>query len=391
MRPDVDIIDPAFHVGDPHPAYRWMRENEPFYADRNGFVCVSRYDHLRDVERRSDEFVNSQGYRSIWTPEEVSMLVKDDPEHGAQRKLVSDMFTPKAVSKQEPWVREIVQLCLDQAGLGITDRFEVIDTLAAKVPGLFGCRLIGWPDSHWRDVRSWSERLMRIDTFATNPGQFSDAIRAIGEMAALTMETVPARRGCPADDLLSRWANAELDGCPLSEEHITSELGVIVPGSADTTRTTIARSLIFFSERNDLWEALAEDPSRIPRAVEELIRWITPLNNMFRTAVVDTEINGFPVATGARLALLYPSANRDEAVFERPDEVLIDRDPNPHVSFGFGTHFCLGAHFARLTVRLVLEELTARITNLRPASEPEYDAIVFSKSVEKFELGYDLR
>lgn len=388
-RPDVDLLDPEFHVGDPHPAYRWMRAHEPVYRDRNGIWCVTRMDHLRHVERHAASFVSSRGYRSRWFPEETSMISQDDPGHGHQRKLVADLFTPRSVGRLADDIGGLVDDAL--APLAATERFEVVDTLAARIPALVTCRLLGWPDSHWRDVRSWSERLMRVDTMASNLLHRSDGVRAVTEMAALVDETVPARRGCPADDMLSRWANAELDGCPMSPDQIVSELGLVVPGGAETTRTTLARSLILFAERNDLWEALAADPASIPTAVEELLRWITPINNMFRVVAEDTDIDGVPVRAGGQVALVYPSANRDERVFADPETIDLGRDPNPHISFGLGTHFCLGAHVARLVLRVVLERLTARITDLTAAAPPRYEPNVFVKAVEHFELGFTLR
>jgi cytochrome P450 len=388
-RPDVDVLDPTFHVGDPHPTYRWMREHEPVFRDRNGIWCVTRMEHVRDIERHAKAFTSSQGYRSVWTPTETSMISKDDPAHTEQRRLVADQFTPRAVCALEADIRGIVNAAL--AMVDLVGQFDVVDTIAARLPATLTCRLIGWPDSHWREVASWSERLMRIDTVRANPEHLSDTIRAVYEIGALTATTVEARRACPAADLMSRWANGTIGGVPMSLPDINSELGLVIPGGAETTRTTLARSLILFSERPDLWEWLAADPGRIPHAVEELIRWITPLNNMFRTAAVETVIAGTTIAEGDRVALVYPSANRDESVFTDADEVDLERDPNPHISFGFGTHFCLGAHVARLSMRVALEELTARFTNLRPASQPRYEANVFVKAVERFDLAFDRR
>ncbi|HKY13282.1 MAG TPA: cytochrome P450 [Microthrixaceae bacterium] len=388
-RPVVDLLDPIFHVGDPHPAYRWMRQHEPVYRDTNGIWCVTRMEHLRDVERHAPTFVSSKGYRSVWFPAETSMISKDDPGHTEQRRLVADRFTPKAVAALESEVRGIVTRALSMVEL--TSQFEVVDTIAARLPATLTCRLIGWPDAHWREVSSWSERLMRVDTLAVNPTQMSDTIRAVHELATLTATTVEARRACPAEDLMSRWANGTLDGEPMSLAEINSELGLVIPGGAETTRTTLARALILFSERPELWDWLAEDQGRIPHAVEELLRWITPLNNMFRTAAADAEIGGVPIEAGDRIALVYPSANRDDLVFDDPDQVDLERDPNPHISFGFGTHFCLGAHVARLSLRVALEELTARFTNLRPVSVPSYESNVFVKAVERFDLAFDRR
>jgi cytochrome P450 family 142 subfamily A polypeptide 1 len=388
-RPDVDLLDPTFHVGDPHPAYRWMRANEPIYRDRNGLWCISRMDHLRHVERQATTFVSSRGYRSVWFPMETSMISKDDPAHTEQRRLVSDRFTPRAVVALEPQVRELVVSALD--AVGTATQFEVVDTLAARIPSILTCRLLGWPDSRWRDVRSWSERLMRVDTLGVDSAQLSDAVRAVNEIVTLTEVSVAERRTCPAEDLLTRWAHGSVAGCPMSLEDISSELGLVIPGGAETTRTALSRALILFADRNDLWERLADDPTLMPHAVEELLRWITPLNNMFRTAAKGADLDGVRIAAGDRIALVYPSANRDEDVFPDPDEVDLARDPNPHVAFGLGTHFCLGAHVARLTLRVALEELTARVTSLRPVAPPRYEANVFVKAVERFDLAFDPR
>lgn len=392
-RPEVDVLDPNFHGGDPHPAYRWMRGNEPLYRDVNGIYLATRMEHIRLVERRTEQFISSKGYRSTWFPAETAMIAQDDPVHQQQRKQISDLFTPRAVGRLEDDVRGFVGDALDSTRH--LDRFEVIDTLAGRLPAVMTCHLLGWPISHWRDVMSWSERLMRVDMLSRDPSLMSDATRAVVEMAAIAGPAISQRRGCPVgqapDDVLARWANAEVDGRPLSLEHINSELGLVVPGGAETTRTTLARSLIMLSERNDLWEAMAADPGMIPSAVEELLRWVTPLNNMFRTVVGDVELDGVHLQDGDRIALVYPSANRDDDYFDNADEIDLARNPNPHISFGFGTHFCLGAHVARLQLRVVLEELTSRFTNLRPVSDPTYEANVFVKAVEHFELGFDRR
>jgi len=390
MRPEVDLLDPAFHVGDPHPAYRWMRENEPIYRDdRNGLWAMTRMEHLRHVERHTEAFSSNRGYRSVWIPTETSMISKDDPAHSAQRKLIADRFTPRAVNGLEDEVRAIVTEALST--FVISDRFEVVDTLAARVPSMLTARLVGWPDERWRDVRSWSERLMRVDTMARNSLHACDGIRAVFEIAGAVDPLYKERSACPVDDLMSVWAQASIDGCPMSVEEINSELGLFIPGGAETTRTTLARALILFSERNDLWEQLAAAPETIPTAVEELLRWITPLNNMFRTVTEEAELDGIRFSVGDRVALVYPSANRDESAFTDPDEVDLTRDPNHHVAFGFGTHFCLGAHVARLVLRVTLDELTQRFTNLRPGSPPQYEANVFVKGVESFELVFDRR
>jgi cytochrome P450 family 142 subfamily A polypeptide 1 len=146
-----------------------------------------------------------------------------------------------------------------------------------------------------------------------------------------------------------------------------------------------------FCDHPDQWELLHAEPERIPAAVEEMLRWVSPLNNMFRTAVRDTEVHGAPIAEGERVALHYPAANRDPRTFDRPQEFDITRDPTPHLAFGFGTHFCLGANLARLEVRLLLEELVPRITDLHPVTEPDVEPNVFARAVRRFDLGFTPR
>jgi cytochrome P450 family 142 subfamily A polypeptide 1 len=389
-RPPVDLLDPEFHVGDPHPSYRWMRQHEPIYRDEaNDLWCITRMEHLRYVERHADVFVSSRGYRSVWVQSETSMISKDDPGHTRQRRLVAPRFTPRAMDDLEGDVRALVQEAIEAIdGAGTV---EVVEALAARIPSIVTCRLIGWDDDRWPEVRSWSERLMRIDTMTRVAEHAEDGMRAVMEIAALVDASLAARGDVPSDDLLGAWMGGAGNGCPMSVTDINSELGLVIPGGAETTRTTLARALILFSERNDLWEQLASDPSGIPTAVEELLRWITPLNNMFRTVASAIELDGVSMAEGDRLALVYPSANRDEAVFDDPDSVDLRRDPNHHIAFGFGTHFCLGAHVARLTLRVALEELTQRFTRLRAQAEPVYEANVFVKAVQRFDLGFERR
>jgi len=177
----------------------------------------------------------------------------------------------------------------------------------------------------------------------------------------------------------------------MDDSKLVNETGLVISGGAETTRTVIARSLVAFADHPDQWEAMHADPSLIPGAVEEMIRWVTPLNNMFRLAQADTEVGGQPVRAGDRMALLYPSANRDEAVFDDPFRFDIRRNPNPQIAFGFGTHFCLGASLARLELRLLMERLVARITDLEVLSPPDIEPNIFVGAVRSLDLGFNRR
>jgi cytochrome P450 family 142 subfamily A polypeptide 1 len=195
----------------------------------------------------------------------------------------------------------------------------------------------------------------------------------------------------PTDDWFSRWLFPPDGQEPLPMNDMVMEVGLLIAGGAETTRTLISHGLRTFCDHPDQWELLHDEPARIPAAVEELLRWVSPLNNMFRTAVRDTEVNGHPIREGERVALLYPAANRDPAVFDEPDRFDITREQATHLAFGHGTHFCLGANLARLEVRLLLEELTARATRLHAVTEPDVEPNVFARAVRRFDLGFELR
>jgi cytochrome P450 family 142 subfamily A polypeptide 1 len=177
----------------------------------------------------------------------------------------------------------------------------------------------------------------------------------------------------------------------MEQSVMVQETGLFISGGAETTRTVVARGLIELTRHPDQWDAMAADPMLVPTAVEELIRWVTPLNNFFRTATRDTTIAGTSIRAGDRVILLYPSANRDEHVFVDPYRFDISRDPNPHVAFGFGTHFCLGASLARLELRTLFTALTRRITNLRLVSEPDIEPNIFVGAVRSCRLAFDVR
>ena len=262
----------------------------------------------------------------------------------------------------------------------------MVDALAAQLPCRVTAELLGFGAERWRDVRDWSERQMRIDSAPADPVVFESFMASIQEWAAVLQEVLPERAAEPADDVFSDWLAAGVDGST-----IVMETGLFVAGGAETTRTVIAHGLHALAGMPDVWERLADEPALVPGAVEELIRWVTPLNNMFRIATTEAEVAGTTIAAGERVALVYPAANRDPAVFERPDEFDITRDPNPHLAFGHGTHFCLGANLARMELRLLFESLTRRVTNLRVVSPPDVEANIFARAVRSFELAFDPR
>jgi cholest-4-en-3-one 26-monooxygenase len=387
-----DLLDINFYadIDGMHDAFRTMRAAGPVWRDeKNELWAVVQHAALVDVERTADIFSSSGSYRSRVAPMEEDMIAKDDPAHHEQRALVSRRFTPKAVQRLEDaidaTIHDLVDAFVDRGEL------EVVDDLAAPFPARLTAHLLGFGDDRAASVRSWSERLMRIDQLEDDPTVLMGMMTAIQEFASDLAPLVEDRRKTPRDDLFSIWANAELGGCPMDISVLVQETGLFISGGAETTRTVIARGLYELARHPEAWEAMAAGADAIPAAVEEIIRWVTPLNNMFRTATRDAQIAGTAVRAGDRVILLYPSANRDELVFDDPYTFDIARSPNPHVAFGFGPHFCLGASLARLELRMLFAHLTQRITNLQVVTEPDIEANIFVGAVRSFRLSFDRR
>lgn len=390
--PVPDLLDPEFWVDVPaaHAALRELRAAGPVVRDEaNGLWLVVGHPELLEAERRDGDFVSSRGYRSFHAPGEDNMISLDDPQHAEQRQLVSRRFTPKAVRALHPYLSGLVDELVDDV---LEDgSLEVVSQLAAPLPARLTAHLLGFPEDRWPDIQSWSERLMRYDAMPRDPQAGTEFFEAIGEFAPPLFELFQARQAEPSDDLVSVWAHAEVGGCPVTAQMLINETGLVISGGAETTRTVIARGLATLAEHPDQWEAMAADPSLVPGAVEELIRWVTPLNNFFRVASRPTELGGTAIAEGDRLLLAYPSANRDERIFTDPDRFDIRRHPNPHVAFGFGTHFCLGASLARYELSLLFTRLTAELTDLQVLEPPDLEANVFVTAVRSFRLGFQRR
>ena len=384
--PPVNLLDPAWWVDldRVHSFFTWARREAPVYRDANGYWIVTRHADVVDVERRSDVFSSRGSYRANLAMDESNTIALDDPEHLAQRRLVSRRFTPRAVQDHTAFltsrIDEMVGAVADEG------RFEVVHDLAGQLPSRLTAHLLGFPEERWPDITSWSERLMRTDAVTFDNDAVMGMMNAIMEFNPVLQDIAAERRGCPADDLISVWAAAGMDQLTLMHE-----TGLYIAGGAETTRTVIGRGLAVLADHPDQWEAAAADPSLVPGLVEEVIRWVTPLNNMFRRVSRDDRIGDQPVQQGDRVMLAYPSANRDDAVFDEPFRFDIRRSPNPHLAFGQGTHFCIGANLARLELRLLFAALTERWTNLRPLGPLDLEENIFATAVRRFELGFDLR
>ncbi|NNE74660.1 MAG: cytochrome P450 [Acidimicrobiales bacterium] len=387
--PATDILNPHWWQGNPQEAYRQLLAHDGLWRDQaSGFWLVARHADVLTVERDPKTFSSRGNYRVCPSLEEQTMISHDDPTHLGQRRMINRRFTPRAVQSHADHYRSLVAELIDGAvaEAETTGSVEVVDALAAQLPCRVTAELIGFGPDRWREVKSWSERQMRIDRRYEDNQVMTDLMASIQEWADVMRDVLPDRFANPAEDLFTDWMRAGME--PLT---MVQETGLMIAGGAETTRTVIAHGLRTFVDHPDAWEQLAAEPESITAAIEETIRWVTPLNNMFRIVTTPTELGGTPMAAGDRVALMYPAANRDPAVFTDPDTFDITRSPNPHVAFGHGTHFCLGANLARLELRMLFEQLSQRVTNLRVVSEPEVEPNIFARAVRTFSLGFDRR
>jgi cytochrome P450 family 142 subfamily A polypeptide 1 len=384
-RLQVDLLDPELYQSNPHDVWSWMRAHEPVYRDeKNALWGITRHADVMDVERRSTVFSSNGVYRAVLSPGESNMIAQDDPRHRQQRMLVQPQLTRSGVAQRTDEIRQLVAELVDE--VIARGECDIVETLAAQLPARLTSRLLGFPEEMWPQLKSWSERLMRTDMRDRDPEVMGEFIAANQEFVSAMIPVLQEVAGCPRHDFMSIWAHAVIDGQPLPPESIVHEVGLFIAGGAETTRTAISHGLRVFCDHLDQWNMMGEQPSLAEPAVEEVLRWVTPLNNFFRMALTDDEVGGQKITAGDRVVMLYPSANRDEKVFSSPFSFDITRSPNPHLSFGFGTHLCIGANLARLVLEAVFSEMSARIRHLEPISEPDVEANIFARAVKSFHL-----
>jgi cytochrome P450 family 142 subfamily A polypeptide 1 len=365
-RPALDLLDGDGYVHGTYERYAWFRQHEPIAWDsENELWGVFRYDDLVEIEMRDDVFINSDqvkgGYRPN-IPADPAIIGLDNPAHAQRRKLVSRRFTPRAVAQREEHVREIVTELLD-AALS-KRRVDIVGELASVLPAKMIAWLLGFPEADWAKLRDWSERTI---VMGGGPRYFNeDGFSAATEFFAAAADLYAEKQRCPADDVMTTWTTAEVDGALVTQGDVASDCLLLLDGGAETTRTVIARAILALIEHPDQWQHL-RGGADIAVATEEFIRYVSPIHNMCRVARQDYEIGGVTINAGQQVVLLYSSANRDEAHFTDPERFDVRRTPNTHVAFGLGTHFCLGAGLARLEIRVFFEEFVRRVAGISRA------------------------
>lgn len=361
------LLDGAFWAREPYTDLAWLRENEPVYRDEVGGVwAVSRYEDVMTVSRDPATFCNGGGNR----PDAMAfpfMINLDDPLHRQRRNLVNKGFTVRRVQERAPRIREI---CVDLIGKArARGEFDFVTDLAAWLPLITIGDMLGVDPSRYDDLLRWSDDMVR-GSGTMDPEVFARADQAFREFLEHEYAVLHDRRAKPPQpDLLSILAHAEIDGQRLDDADIVAEALLILIGGDETTRHVISGGMFEMLSRPEEWKWLAANPSGIPTAVEEMLRWVTPIKNMNRTLTRDTVLGGKQLREGDKLLLLYPAANRDPAKFRDPETFDLRRTPNEHLAFGFGSHFCLGASLARLELNVFFEEAVRRLPDIRPAEE----------------------
>ncbi len=370
-RDDIDLCNGHFWAGDHHEKLSWVRANAPLYWD--GLVWgVSRYEDVKAISKDPATFSSAGGIRPGQGPLPM-MIDMDDPAHLKRRMLVNRGFTPRRVRDSEPAVQRACTEILD----AVADQGEadLVHDIAAHLPMIMIGDALGVRPEDRADLLRWSDDMLKGLSTEATAEQLEAAGNAFAEYTAYAHEVITERRREPRDDLMGILVGAEVDGGRLSDDEIVQESLLILIGGDETTRHVISGGVHQLLLHRDQWDRVVSDPGVRPSAVEEMLRWVTPIKNMVRTATRDVELHGQRVEEGDELMLLYPSANRDEAVFDDPFRFDITRSPNEHVAFGFGPHFCLGASLARLEISVMLDQLAARIPDLELA-HPEADLVL---------------
>jgi cytochrome P450 family 142 subfamily A polypeptide 1 len=387
-RPGLNLLDGRWYAEDPHEVWRWMRHHAPVYFDETADVWgISKYDDVLAIEKDPVTFSSMRAPRphGMHLPMMISM---DDPEHRARRGLVNRGFTPRRIAEMEDTVAVLCRRIID--GISEVGSCDFVWDVAAPLPLMVIAELLGFDVTAHEDLLRWSDDLMRATTADPTPAQAKAGFDAMMGFREFQLRVIAQRRAEPRDDVISKLCQAELDGVGLDDESIVNEALLILIGGDETTRHVISGGMLALLERPDALAELAADPQLLPAAMEELLRWVSPVKNMARTATRDVEVRGQNLRQGDQLMLFYPSANRDDEIFARPDELDIRREPNPHLALGFGTHFCLGAALARLELRVMFREILTRLPDLAladPAAQ-EYRPSNFVSGLESMPMHF---
>jgi cholest-4-en-3-one 26-monooxygenase len=398
----LDLIDPERYARDGYPHEVWTRlraEAPVAYFAPEGyepFWAITKHADVLEISKQPLLFSSEPGITLrpagvVFPPSEMVVML-DPPRHGPVRRVANRRFTPRAVRGQRDDIERIAVEILDEAApAGASGELDFVERIAAPFPLAVIAWVLGVPSDDWQLMFRWTNEVIGKDDPeyrlpGETPGQTSR--RARGEMHAYFQSLIDERRGDPRDDLVSELISGEIDGKPLNLEQLVSYCELLVEAGNETTRNAVSGGLLAFCEHRDQWEKLRADPDLLPDAVEEILRWASPISHFTRTATEDYELRGVTIRAGEQVALYFASANRDEDVFDAPFAFRVDRHPNPHLAFGFGEHFCMGAHVARVELETIFRHLLARLDSFEISGAVERLSSIINGSIKHLPVRY---
>ena len=372
----LDLVDPKrFALGGyPHHVWTQLRAEAPVaYIEPPGyppFWAVTKHADVQYAASQPQLFSSAQGITldmdltGIEMPAEMIVYL-DPPQHGPMRQVANKKFLRSAVRARSEEIERIAADLVDQASTGGEIReCDFVDTFAAPFPVAVISWVLGVPPSDWEHHFRWTNEIIgKDDPEYRLPGESPEqtSLRARGELHRYFKQMVAQRREDPQDDLVTQLVQSEVNGMPLTQKQLVTYCELLVEAGNQTTRDAISGGMQAFCEFPDQWERLRSHPEFLPNAVEEILRWVTPISYFSRTATEDCELHGQQIRAGDKVALYWASANRDEEVFDDPFEFRIDRQPGQPVVFGFGPHLCMGAHVARAELMAMFGLLITRM------------------------------
>ena len=374
----VDILDPRLY-DDPWDTYRWLREHSPIHHDTtNDLWVVSRHEDVSHISRHQELYSAAQGVRPN-VPAVMSIISMDDPEHTRQRRIISKGFTPRRVRELTDHMRDVCNQVIDE--IAQRGDCDFVEDFAIHLPLIIIAELMGLDPDQRMKLYRWSDDMMAGDGHVDPHDPVTvKAGKAFGEFVAECVQLIEERRSAPTDDIIgiltgaydagelsveeAMLADAEA-AANLDDDELLMFLTLLVVAGNETTRNAISGGLLAFSRFPEERDKLIADPSLIESAVDEIVRFVSPVLSFHRTVTEAHTYKGVDFVPGDRILMLYQSANRDEAVFDDPDTFRVDRSPNPHLGFGIGTHYCFGANLAKAELRVVFEELFRRLPDIR--------------------------
>ena len=380
----LDLATPEHYErhGYPHAEWTWLRRHDPvFWYDRpnvDPFWAITKHADIIAIGKQPEIFLNGPRLavftRDLPPPEEGQvqhLLNMDPPQHGRYRRVTSGWFTPRAIRAMDGKVERVTREVLDAAAE--KEMGDFVRDVSAKITIAVIAEMLGVPRRDWELLFRWTNEIIAPQDPEFQHGATAQETieRSRLELFAYFHELATQRRATPSDDIVSVVANAQVNGEPLPPVELLSYYFLLVVAGNETTRNAMTGGMLAFLEHPGEWDKLRRDPARLDGAVEEIVRWTTPVIQFARTATRDYELRGKTIRAGQSVCLFYASGNRDEEVFEDPFRFRIDREPNLHIGFGMGEHVCLGAHLARLELRHAFAQLRQRLEHCEPAGTVE--------------------